>query len=427
MSEEQMKAIQASLNILLTQSKEMSEKISKLEHKNQELESSVTVARARLESNKGKWIEANKEAEELFEKLTKLQEELKDDNVDEQFLQDTAVNVDRFEGLSVLWKDLKGKTKDIRVKKEADELDMTGTPFDLVGNEERCDEVFGRDGDYTALALRRFIERFRVVKELNMKARLRGWDSPSYRAGKLRLCLMGDAFDFVSFGSSICEEWVENEKTILEKLKEKFPNIQAIELNILQFERSAQESKESISDFMARLKRSVKDVYDGDEQRELDRKVAWKFVSGVSDDRVRRKLLEVGWMKTRQEAKPLEDLLKMAEITKKTDDAVKALDRTNTVSVAQENDQGTVAAWQKAGARSKTSSTESRNSNTSKSSTSKSSSSSEGPGGSYSSLNKPSEFKECYYCKQKHRGGWFHCSQRFQLATWRKLQKTVPT
>ena len=123
----------------------------------------------------------------------------------------------------------------------------------------------------------------------------------------------------MSFASSICEEWAENDETMIEKLREKFTNLQAIELNILQFEQSMQEPKESISDYLGRLRRAVKDAYDGDHQRELDRKVAWKFVSGLGDERIRRKLLEDGWMKTRQEAKPIEELLKVAEIFKKTE------------------------------------------------------------------------------------------------------------
>ena len=407
MTEEQMQAIQTSLNLLLQQNKEMSEKICKLEHKNKELESSTSLARERLESNKAKWVEGNKEAEELFTKLAEIQAELKKDNIDDQFLQDNSVQISKFADLSVLWGNVKDQVGAATIKKELDELETPGTPFDLVGKEERCDEVFGRDGDYTAVTMRRFIERYKVVKDLNMRARLRGWDSPSYRAGKLRLCLMGEAFDFVSFASSICEDWAEDDEKIIEKLREKFTNIQAIELNILAFERSAQEAKESIGDFMTRLRRSVKDAYDGDLQRELDRKVAWKFVSGVNDDRVRRKLLEDGWMKSRQEAKPLEDLLKTAEIAKKTDDAVKALDKAGTVGVAQilDNEHGTVSAWEKAGARSKMSSTESSNS-------SKSSSSSKQSSGSSSSSGISLGFKECFYCKQKHRGGWFNCSKR---------------
>ena len=44
------------------------------------------------------------------------------------------------------------------VKKEPDELITPGVPFDSVGKEERIDEFFGRDGDYTALSMRRFVK-----------------------------------------------------------------------------------------------------------------------------------------------------------------------------------------------------------------------------------------------------------------------------
>ena len=282
------------------------------------------------------------------------------------------------------------------MKKEPVEMETPGTPFESVGKEERIDVIFGRDGDYTALSMRRFIERFRVVKELNMRARLRGWDSPSFRAGKLRLCLMGDAFDYVSFASSIGEEWSGDDEKMVEKLREKFTNVQAIELNILEFERSAQEPKESISDYLTRPRRAVKDAYDGDAQRELDRKVAWKFVSGLGDERIRRKLLEDGWMRTRQEAKPLEDLLKVAEISRKTDGAAKALGRSGAVGMAQGD--GVIAAWES-----------SNESNLSKSS---SNSGGTGNGSGYSSSELPLDFLDCFYCKRKHRGGWFHCSLR---------------
>ena len=416
-----MDAIQKSLELLLAQNQEMSKKINRLETKNMELESKATTARVRVEANKKKWIEANKAAEELLKELSEIQAELKEDRVETRFLIENSVKVSEFVDLSQLWEDVSDKESTSKVLGN-DNVNSYGVPFDQIGKEERSDEIFGKDGDYSALAMRRFIEKYKVVKDLNMRAKLRGWDSTSYRAGKLKLCLMGDAFDYVSFASSICEEWTENDELMIEKLKEKFTNIQAVELNILQFEQSMQEPKELLGDYMIRLRRSVKDAYDGDSQRELDRKVAWKFVSGVKDERVRRKLLEEGWMKTRQEAKALEDLLKIAEIAKKTDDAVKALEKTSSVGVAMDHDRGVVAAWEKSGSRSQRSSTDS---NTSKASNySKSSANSKSPGAGYSSSDMPLEFLECFYCKQKHRGGWFHCSRRRrENPKWRPAKK----
>lgn len=307
-----------------------------------------------------------------------------------------------------------GSTK---VKQEPVEEEVLGTPYDAMGKEERIDLSFGHDGDYSAVSMRRFIERYKVVKELNMRARLRGWDSPSYRAGKLTLCLQGEAFDYVSFASSMLNPWTSNDELLVSKLKDKFTNVQAIELNILGFEKSIQEPRETISDYMTRLQMTVKEAYDGDSQLDLDRRVAWKFVSGLGDERIKRKLLEGGWMKSRQEAKPLEDLLKVADIAKKTDDAVKAMGKeTGSINAAQEY---SVSAWEQkssshAGDRRKQSSGESGRSNRS--------SSSRGSGESSDGL--PLEFLECFYCKKKHRGGWFHCAVRKKEdPTWRPARR----
>ena len=53
-----------------------------------------------------------------------------------------------------------------------------------------------------------------------MQARLRGWDSPSYRAGKLTLCLQGGAFDYVSFASSMLSTWKNNDELLVSKLED---------------------------------------------------------------------------------------------------------------------------------------------------------------------------------------------------------------
>ncbi len=182
---------------------------------------------------------------------------------------------------------------------------------------------------------------------------------------------------------------------IIEKLKDRYLKIQAIEVNILNFEKSSQESKELLNEYLVRLQQLVKDAYEGDEQSKLDRKVAWKFVSGVSDEKVKRKLMEGGWMLNRREAKPLEELLKIAEITKQTEDAVKAMKTEGTVASLTEENVGMINAN-----RFKKSSSESNNSGNSKSSVSSNSS------------GIALEFIMCWYCKKQHRGGWFYCDKR---------------
>ena len=46
-----------------------------------------------------------------------------------------------------------------------------------------------------------------------------------------------------------------------------------------------------LNEYLARLQQLVKDAYEGQLQEELDLRVAWKFVSGIADEKVRRKLI----------------------------------------------------------------------------------------------------------------------------------------
>ena len=404
-SMEKMEAMQKSLEKLMETNVEMAEKIKVLE---KERDSAATIV-VKTENDKKQWAEVNIEMHDLLEKMVLIRKELLEDRVEESFLREKAVKLEEYpELMEVLGCIPGGNTEFFKRETEKQEEELqAATPFDGTGKEETVEMSFGRDGDYSSLSLRRFVERYKVVKELNMRAQLRGWDSSSFRANKLKLCLLGEAFDYVSFASSIGEGWADDDDQMVEKLKEKFTNIHAIELNILQFEKSEQEPREAIGDYMSRLRRSVKEAYDGDTQRELDRKVAWKFVSGLRDESVRRKLLEEGWMKSRQEAKPLDDILKLAEVTRKTNDAAKALGRGNSVGAVHEAryDQfvGAVGMGDGSSNRSKKFSSESGSSSTSRGSS--------GSGG-YSSSDMPLDLLECYYCKQKHRGGWLYCSQR---------------
>ena len=415
--EAQMQSVQASLALLLKHNKEMSEKITALEVENREIKKNAGNVQERIQENKEKWEEMNKEAVELFQRMTMAQEDLAKDNVEEEYIQKTSAET--LLACTRLMGNCGGEmaNESIKVKQEPIQREVLGTPYEAVGKEERIDLSFGHDGDYSAVSMRRFIERYKVVKELNMRARLRGWDSPSYRAGKLTLCLQGEAFDYVSFASSMLSPWTNDDELLVSKLKEKFTNVQAIELNILGFEKSIQEPRETISDYMTRLQMTVKEAYDGDSQSDLDRRVAWKFVSGLRDERIKRKLLEGGWMKSRQEAKPLEDLLKIADIAKKTDDAVKAMGKeTGSINAAHEY---SVSAWEQ---KSSSYATDRRKRSSGESGQSNRSNSSRGSGESSDGL--PLDFLECYYCKKKHRGGWFHCSVRKKEdPTWRPARR----
>ena len=203
----------------------------------------------------------------------------------------------------------------------------------------------------------------------------------------------------------MCEAWTFDDEQMIARLKDKFINVQIIELNILNFERCTQDGKETLSEYQTRLQRLVKEAYDGDSQRELDRKVAWKFVSGDSDERVRRRMLEEGWMKNRQEAKSLEELLKLAEVTKRTDDAVKVLAKE--MAVINALNEVSVAAINRAAGEQR----DRHKKNSSESIRSGGRSSSKN--GFSSASDNPLDYLLCFYCNRKHRGGgWRHCTRR---------------
>ena len=276
---------------------------------------------------------------------------------------------------------------------------MTLEPFSGTGREERLELQFGVDNDCSAVALRRFVERYRVVKQINMQGKITGWDSPQFRASKLKLGLVNDPFDWVTFQSSMLQSWTNDDELLIEKLMDKYMNVQAVELNILTFENTAQEPKEDLSEYLMRLRRLVKEAYDGDNQPELDKRVAWKFVSGVQDKRITKKLMETGWMLDRRHAKPLEELLKLAEVTKQTEDAVAILDKEKHGGYANafiSDDSASIASFSSQGSDRKSTRNKFNSGDSSRSSGSQST---------------PDTFK-CWYCQKEHKGGWFHCSKR---------------
>ena len=360
-------------------------------------------AATRIKKNKEVWKSLCDGVTELLRDMSATKVKLLEDGVALEYFTNAVLETSWREWWKLGDKDSANRENTTQVKEEV--LQVTpGQPFNGIGREEKMEITFGEGGDCSAVSMRRFLERYKVVRNLSMRSRLTGWDSAEYRAGKLKLCLRGDAFDYLSLSSSMCEAWTFDDEQMIARLKDKFINVQAIELNILNFERCTQDGKETLSEYQTRLQRLVKEAYDGDSQRELDRKVAWKFVSGVSDERVRRRMLEKGWMKNRQEAKSLEELLKLAEVTKRTDDAVKVLGKETAVINAL--NEVSVAAINRAAGdqrdRHKTNSSESIRSGGSSSS----------KNGFSSASDNPLDYLLCFYCNRKHRGGWRHCTRR---------------
>lgn len=400
--QQQIDEILASLKALTTTNQTLLHEVAELKKDNKELKKSGESRKARVEANQAAFEATGVEVVELLRKMETLKSTLLEDCVEEEYfsgdgLREIQEVAEKLHSQEVR----KGAYLSGKVKQEPVHAVIPEERFKGTAKEERMECCFGEDGNYSSVAMRRFAERYETVRDMNVQLKITGWDDPTYRAGKITLCLRGDAFDFVKFAKASHEEWASKDESLLAKLQDKFINIQAVEMNILHFEQSVQEPKESIGEYMSRLRRAVREAYDGDAQSELDRKVAWRFVSGVSEKRVRDKILESGWMRNRREAKPLEELEKIAEYTKRSEDASKAMSRSSGMGVAAfQEEEVTVSAFNRRNSyRSKTPSAESKGSSGSK-------------GSSSSGSDLPLDFALCWYCKQSHRGGWFYCSKR---------------
>ena len=115
-------------------------------------------------------------------------------------------------------------------------------------------------------------------------------------------------------------------------------------------------------------------------------------------------------MRNRQEAKELDELQRIAEQTKRNDEASRAMSKNSGhISLFEdkkcwESELDTIAAFSSSG-----------NTSGSRSKTNSPDSAGSSRGGSSRKVSTPdnSENFECYYCRTKsHRGGWFHCPKR---------------
>ena len=302
----------------------MTEMMTKLSDQNNELQKKVQVMEAEKNEKdlKSQRIEANKtKRDNLLEELVKLQDELinvetelREDGVD---IPDVMENHDAVPELEDAVRDETPPGSQV-----GDVPPVVSLPFSNSARGEKIEINFGED--CTPKNLRRFIENYRVVREINTNDRIVGWDVPSFRANKLRLAIRGEASDYLSTESSMLKPWTKNDDEIIQKLKDRYLNTQAIEMNILEFEQSSQDTKETLPEYMSRLQQLVTDAYDGDTRAELDKKVAWRFVNGLRSENVRRELMKEGWMADRRQAKPLETILSIAEVARRTEEAVKS-------------------------------------------------------------------------------------------------------
>ena len=146
------------------------------------------------------------------------------------------------------------------------------------------------------------------------------------------------------------------------------------------------------------------------------RGIVWKFLSGVRDSEVRNAVIREKWMNSSTEAKPFDEILKIAETAKMTGIATTATGRGNGGSA-------TVAAMADSGYRGKVGQRRkeynetgsNRSSTGSESGRSSTGSGRSGGGGNRSSTGSENDKFKCYYCTEKsHYGGWKSCPKKMK-------------
>ena len=233
------------------------------------------------------------------------------------------------------WEDLVAQEQAVlleksQVEKELEKLaqkkrgESSGTAgmFANRGKEERIDLTFGER--VTPAEWKAFTAHYKVVRDINVQEEFIHWDTPSFRAKKIRLALRGEPAQYVTQENSMGQTWTENDDGIIDHLTARYVNTHAIEAQIAEFERSDQSNREPLTEYMSRLQGLVAEGFPGEPQGILDKRVAWRFLNGVRSEKIKKKLLESGWMKNRTEVKPLSDILQVAEAARKIMEAQSA-------------------------------------------------------------------------------------------------------
>ena len=211
---EQMEKIQEMLQTIMEQNcnleKEVEKEVEKLKKDNEEYKSSRSERDKKIQAQMEEWSDLEEGTFGMIEKLTKLKEGLLQNEVKEEFFtKETKIGE-----LCAMLKEIGGITGDETTTRRGEEPTqevIPQEPFSNNAREERMDCFFGEENNVTPVAMRRFVERYNTIKKMNIQLRITGWDSEKYRAGKIKLCLKGIAFDYVEFACNMEEEWAEND------------------------------------------------------------------------------------------------------------------------------------------------------------------------------------------------------------------------
>ena len=298
-----------------------------------------------------------------------------------------------------------GKVRDLmqeieRLKAGYGSSSSAGTVQEKSQRETKITKVFGDDTSPRALKL--FLSHYDLVKAQNLRRGNKLWDDPGYRAGELRMALVGEASEYVDNEHSMGSTWVDSDEQIVQRLSSRYMKAECIELNILAFEEARQTEGESLSKYMTRLQDLGRNAFPKNPDGILRQRIVWRFLAGLIDGDVRRELIKSKWMENETDAKEYEEILKIAETALRNKVASTALG-------------GSTKKQSRGQAASASQKTRTEDPKMKKAAT-------KAPSGVAAGQNRENRRQPfvCWYCNEPHSGGWRQCSKRKKEAPdWR--------
>ena len=235
--------------------------------------------------------------------------------------------------------------------------------------EKQLTKKFGSDTSGPALV--EFLDHYTLCVEMNKAREVTGWDEPEYRAKELRFQLEGEAAVYVRQEETMLETWVNDDNEIIKRLKDRWLNRDCIELDIIEFEEARQGDGESLAQYMQRVKGLGQKAFGEFDPAGMQQRIIWRFLDGVRDRDVRSEIIRARWMADRKTPKPYDEILKIAEGAKHLKVAAGA-------TGAYGSSQAKISAVQ----------------------------------GQQPYRRRKNSGPECFYCKERHHGGWRTCDRR---------------
>lgn len=250
--------------------------------------------------------------------------------------------------------------------------------------EKQLSKNFGVD--CSANALLEFLDHYQLCRDMNRQRGISGWNDGTYRARELRFQLQGEAAVYLRQEEAMAQSWVFDDEAIIEKLKERWLNRDCIEMDILEFEEARQGEFETLPQFMQRLKGLGQRAFAEFDPNGMHQRIIWRFLDGVRDKDIRAAIIKERWMKDRRTPKSYDEVLKIATNAHMTKVAAGATgggsNSSGKANVAVVNNSPRIPRGNKGKAN-----------------------------GMISRADAPRGL-DCFYCHQRHSGGWRECSKR---------------